>query len=82
MRITFHLFHYFLGKLSALILEDLSKSTRKSLSQRRSNTKQMFFDTMEDESTLGVSQLIDDAEVSQAEVQLELSYKACKAFQD
>jgi len=55
------------GKLSALILEDLSKSTRKSLSQRRSNTKQMFFDTMEDESTLGTSQLINDAEISQVE---------------
>ena len=28
----------------------------------------MFFDTMEDESTLGTSQLINDAEVSQVEV--------------
>jgi len=55
------------GKLSALILEDLSKTTRKSLSKRRPNTKQMFFDTMEDESTLGVSQIIDDAEISQSE---------------
>jgi len=55
------------GKLSALVLEDLSKSTRKSLSQRRPNTKQMFFNTMEDESILGVSQLIDDADVSQTE---------------
>jgi len=55
------------GKLSAMILDDLSKTTRKSLSKRRTNSKQMFFETMGDESTLGVSALIESAEISQSE---------------
>ena len=62
------LFSIFPGKLSAMILDDLSKTTRKSLSKRRTNSKQMFFETMGDESTLGVSALIESAEISQSEV--------------
>ena len=62
------LFTIFSGKLSAMILDDLSKTTRKSLSKRRTNSKQMFFETMGDESTLGVSALIESAEISQSEV--------------
>jgi len=55
------------GTLSALVLEDISKNTRKSLTKRRvSSAKKSFLDTMgEDESTL--QGLIDDAEVSQME---------------
>ena len=41
-------------ELSAMILDDLSKTTRKSLSKRRTNSKQMFFETMGDESTQGL----------------------------
>ena len=51
-----------------MILDDLSKTTRKSLSKRRTNSKQMFFETMGDESTLGVSALIESSEISQSEV--------------
>ena len=42
----------FSGTLSALIIEDLAKTTRKNLNFRRPNTKSAFFETMGDESTL------------------------------
>ena len=42
----------FSGTLSALIIEDLAKTTRKNLNFRRPNTKTAFFETMGDESTL------------------------------
>lgn len=50
------------GKLSAMIIEDLAKKTRKNLSIRRTSGKASFFETMGDEPTL--QGLIDATETT------------------
>ncbi len=52
------------GTLSNLILEDLKRSTRKSLSRKslNSSAKKMFFETMGDEST--INNIIENTEVT------------------
>ena len=56
----------FSGTLSALIIENLGKTTRKNLNFRRPNTKSAFFETMGDESTL--QGLMDATETTQSEL--------------
>jgi hypothetical protein len=59
------------GTLSALVLEDLSKSTRKSLKGEKKSRKssKSFFDTMGDESTL--QGLIDASETTMGNTNME-----------
>ncbi len=53
----------FSGKLSAFVLEDIVKNTRKSLSIKSSNGKATYFDTMADDNTT-LQNLMDATDVT------------------
>ena len=53
----------FSGKLSAYVLEDIVKNTRKSLSIKSSNGKATYFDTMADDNTT-LQNLMDATDVT------------------